>query len=86
MTYEQQNAAILAQIPAYLWDMVPGELQPFSGSSEQTEKVWSTCHKSYHGCRLWESTLTDEDGEQLLAVFLDAHEDGNLLYWGTFDI
>ena len=86
MFTKQQLRTNLDQIPAYLWDMAPGELEPFFGTHEQVEKVWASCHKSYYGCRLWQSVLTDEDGEKLVAIFLDYEENGNLVYWGTFDI
>jgi hypothetical protein len=83
---QTQEQAALEQIPAYLCSMIPSDLQPFTGCDEWREKVYSTCHKSYRDCRLWEVTLTDEDGEKLLAVFLDYYEDGTLRYWGTFDV
>ena len=86
MFTDQQRQDNLAQIPAYLWHMAPGELEPFSGSTEQIEQAWATVHKSYFGCRLWQSVLTDEDGEQLVAVFLDYHENGDLNYCQTFEI
>ena len=80
------QAAALKQIPAHLADMAPSSLEIFSGSDEQREQIYSKCHPGVRDCRLWESVLTDEDGEQLLAVFLDYYEDGTCQYWGTFDI
>lgn len=80
------QAAAFKQIPSHLADMAPSDLEFFSGSDEQREKVYSNCHPGFRDCRLWSSVLTDEDGEQLIAVFLDYYEDGTCQYWGTLDI
>lgn len=80
------QSAAFKQIPAYLADMAPGDLEFGGLSDEQRERVYTTSHPQYLGSRIWTSVLTDEDGEQLRVVFLDYHEDGTVVYWGTFDV
>ena len=73
----------MSQVPGHLQNLTQSEIQPFRGDAEQ---IWGACHPSYTGCRLWQSLLSDDDGPQFIAVFLDYDETlENLIYWGVLD-